>query len=113
MLREIRGSVWRRGVVDYVIAGEGEIALVRLLDELEAGRTPEGIPGIWSITAGQVQESVPSEVPDIEELPPPAFDLLDMDAYFGLDSPWHFPKSPKAVQFISSRGCLLHDRIPR
>ncbi len=99
------GECLASGVVDYVIAGEGEIALVRLLDELEAGRTPEGIPGIWSITAGQVQESVPSEVPDIEELPPPAFDLLDMDAYFELDSPWHFPKSPKAVQFISSRGC--------
>ena len=48
---------------------------------------------------------MPSEVPDIEELPPPAFDLLDMDAYFELDSPWHFPKSPKAVQFIFSRGC--------
>ncbi len=96
------------GVVDYVIAGEGEIALASLLTELEAGRSNDGIPGVWSIKDGHVSENVPASVPPMEELPPPAFDLLDMDAYFRLDSPWHFPKSRRAVQFVSSRGCPYH-----
>jgi len=30
---------------------------------------------------------------------------VDLDKYFQLDSPWHFPRSTRAVQFISSRGC--------
>ena len=34
------------GTVDYVVVGEGEIALTRLLDALQAGRQPENIPGL-------------------------------------------------------------------
>ena len=98
----------KSGVVDYVIAGEGEIALASLLTQLEAARSTDGIPGVWSIRDGRVNENVPASVPPMEQLPPPAFDLLDMDAYFRLDSPWHFPKSPRAVQFVSSRGCPYH-----
>ena len=98
----------KSGVVDYVIAGEGEIALASLLTQLGAARSTDGIPGVWSIRDGRVNENVPASVPPMEELPPPAFDLLDMDAYFRLDSPWHFPKSPRAVQFVSSRGCPYH-----
>jgi len=93
------------GVVDYVIAGEGEIALTKLLEALEASREPEGISGLWLIRDGKTVPNQPAEVPDIETLPPPAYDLLDLDKYFQLDSPWHFPKSRRVVQFISSRGC--------
>ena len=90
----------RTGVVDSVVAGEGEVPLAALLDALEAGRGSEGIAGVWP--------SPPGPPPDVESLPPPAFDLLDLDKYFRLDSPWHFPKSARAVQFITSRGCPYH-----
>jgi anaerobic magnesium-protoporphyrin IX monomethyl ester cyclase len=93
------------GVVDYVIVGEGEIALTRLLSALESGQKPENIPGLWSIDNGVICTNRPAEVPDIEKLPPPAYDMVDLKKYFQLDSPWHFPQSPKAIQFISSRGC--------
>jgi anaerobic magnesium-protoporphyrin IX monomethyl ester cyclase len=93
------------GVVDYVIVGEGEIALTRLLDALERGQAPESIPGLWSIENGTIRTNHPAEVPDIEKLPPPAYDMIDLTKYFQLDSPWHFPQSPRAIQFISSRGC--------
>ncbi len=93
------------GVVDYVVVGEGEIALTKLLDVLERGGNAESIPGVWSISDGAMKTNRPAEVPNIELLPPPAYDMVDLEKYFLLDSPWHFPKSPKAVQFISSRGC--------
>jgi radical SAM superfamily enzyme YgiQ (UPF0313 family) len=35
----------------------------------------------------------------------PAYDLLNLDRYFRLESPWHFPKHRNAVQFITERGC--------
>jgi len=93
------------GAVDYVIVGEGEIALTKLLKALEGKQKPEDIPGLWSIEDGVIQTNRPAEVPDIEKLPPPAYDMVDLKKYFRLDSPWHFPQSPRAIQFISSRGC--------
>ena len=93
------------GVVDFVVAGEGEIALAQLLDALQEGRPPAGIPGLWSVENGTIRSNRPAEVPNIELLPSPAYDMIDLEKYFNLDSPWHFPKSPRAVQFISSRGC--------
>jgi len=95
----------RTGVVDYVIVGEGEIALADLLDAIREGRDTVGIPGIWSIVEEKVVAGGRAQVPDIEALPRPAYDLLNLDRYFKLDSPWHFPKSARAVQFITERGC--------
>jgi anaerobic magnesium-protoporphyrin IX monomethyl ester cyclase len=95
----------RTGVVDYVIVGEGEISLTGLLEDLDAGREPGEIAGVWRLRNGVVQPAPQSPVPNVHELPRPAYDLLDLKKYFRLDSPWHFPKSAKAVQFITSRGC--------
>jgi radical SAM superfamily enzyme YgiQ (UPF0313 family) len=95
----------RTGVVDFAIVGEGEISLTALLKELEAGNRPGAIPGVWQMAEGNVQPAPHSPVPDVDELPSPAYDLLDLEKYFKLDSPWHFPKSQRAVQFITSRGC--------
>lgn len=95
----------RTGVVDYVVVGEGEIALTALLDDLEAGRSPDNIPGVWLLQENAVRPAPPSPVPNVDDLPRPAYDLLDLEKYFRLDSPWHFPKSQRAVQFITSRGC--------
>lgn len=93
------------GVVDYVVVGEGEIALTKLLSGIEGKKEPQNIPGVWSIEKGSIHANRPAEVPDVETLPAPAYDMVDLKKYFQLDSPWHFPKSTRAVQFISSRGC--------
>ena len=95
----------RSGAVDYVIVGEGEIALAALLDALSQRLDTTQIPGVWSIADGRVMANGRAEVPDIESLPRPAYEMLDLDRYFKLDSPWHFPKSARAVQFITERGC--------
>jgi anaerobic magnesium-protoporphyrin IX monomethyl ester cyclase len=95
----------RTGVVDYVVVGEGEISLTALLDAIESGRRPDDIPGVWLMDGDAVRPALPSPVPNVHDLPRPAYDLLDLEKYFLLDSPWHFPKSQRAVQFITSRGC--------
>jgi radical SAM superfamily enzyme YgiQ (UPF0313 family) len=96
----------RTGVVDYAVVGEGEIPLAELADALRDGRTVEGIQGMWGIDAnGNIQSGGSAPVPNVLELPRPAYDLLDLERYFRLDSPWHFPKSRRAVQFITERGC--------
>lgn len=93
------------GVVDYVVVGEGEIALTQLLKNLEARKEGEAIQGVWCKEGDRIVTSHPAPVPDVNLLPLPAYDLLDLEAYFKIDSPWYFTNSRRAVQFISSRGC--------
>jgi anaerobic magnesium-protoporphyrin IX monomethyl ester cyclase len=93
------------GVVDYIVLGEGELALTRLLDSLEAGRMHEPIQGVWFKEGGRIVSNQSAPPPDVNRLPLPAYDLLDLPAYYKIDSPWYFTNSRRAVQFISSRGC--------
>lgn len=95
----------RSGVVDYVVVGEGEIALASLLTAIREGREPEAIPGVWRMADETTVPAPIAPIPVVNELPRPAYDLLDLESYFLLDSPWHFPKSRRAVQFITERGC--------
>jgi anaerobic magnesium-protoporphyrin IX monomethyl ester cyclase len=95
----------RSGFVDYVIVGEGEIPLVRLLDALREEREAPTIPGLWRLHNTAILTGGSAEVPNVADLPRPAYDLLNLEQYYRLDSPWHFPKSPRAVQFITERGC--------
>jgi radical SAM superfamily enzyme YgiQ (UPF0313 family) len=93
------------GVVDYVTVGEGEIPLTKLFDALRDGHEPDGIQGLWKMKDGMVVPGGSAEVPDVDDLPRPAYDLLNLEKYYQLDSPWHFPKSQRAVQIITQRGC--------
>jgi anaerobic magnesium-protoporphyrin IX monomethyl ester cyclase len=93
------------GVVDYVIVGEGEIPLAKLLNALQAGIEPESIQGVWKLREGRAIPGGSAEVPDVAALPRPAYDLLNLEHYYRLDSPWHFPKSRRALQLITQRGC--------
>jgi anaerobic magnesium-protoporphyrin IX monomethyl ester cyclase len=95
----------RSGVVDYVVVGEGEIPLGKLLDSLRDGLDPCHIPGLWRMRDGAVVPGGAAEIPVVDDLPRPAYDMLNLERYFRLDSPWHFPKSSRAVQFITERGC--------
>ena len=94
------------GAVDYVVVGEGEIALTMLLNALEGKPKPEDIPGlVVHARMARLGRTVLQRCPDIEKLPPPAYDIVDLEKVFQADSPWHFPQSPRVIQFISSRGC--------
>jgi anaerobic magnesium-protoporphyrin IX monomethyl ester cyclase len=94
----------RTGVVDHVVVGEGEIALTDLLGAIRAG-AKTGIQGVWSIEDGEILPGGTAPVPDVNLLPRPAYDLINLERYFRLDSPWHIPKSHRAVQFLTERGC--------
>lgn len=95
----------KTGVVDFVIVGEGEIALTQLLNHLEQGLPTDQIQGLWTMDEGLVLASNPAPTPEIDSLPFPAYDMLDLSAYYKLNLPWHFPRRPEMVPFISSRGC--------
>src|SRR5262249_56760677 len=70
---------------DVVVAGEGEVTLVELLDTLTgAGRGDlQTIDGLWLRGAdGRVTRTRPRAIiRGLDELPFPAWDLVDVDRY--------------------------------
>ena len=68
----------------YVVIGEGERTLPELLRTLEQGGDPARVKGIgWREEDGTLRFTEPRPLErDLDALPPPAWDLVDMDRYF-------------------------------
>jgi radical SAM superfamily enzyme YgiQ (UPF0313 family) len=84
--------------VDFVLIGEGEQSLPQLLDSLQKGITCPKIEGLACRHNGGVRV-VPrtSFIEDLDRLPLPARDLLNLDAYtIG---------GQRSTMLLTSRGC--------
>ena len=70
--------------IDYVVQGEGVHPFVRLLRELDAGREPHFIPGLWARSNGKFLCGGPPAPFDIDSLPAPDRTLTaaDRESYF-------------------------------
>ncbi len=89
--------------LDYVVSGEGEKALTRLLENIRDGRPHEPVPGVSLRGADGRVATTPAGPPiDMDELPTP-----DFTEYFGTlaSSPVGAWISPRIIPFESSRGC--------
>lgn len=92
---------------DALVAGEGELAFEQIVDQLTADKEFEKIPGlIWRERDGQVitNDGQIPRVEDLDSLPFPAYDLIDLTKY------WHrysFVLIPRRqyISLMSSRGC--------
>lgn len=90
--------------VEAVAVGEGEKTLVKVA---ERGGDYTQVPGFWYYEEGEAVANEPAPpIADIDEIPFPARDLLDMDRYMAL---WY---QLDAVQYglrgtsiLGSRGC--------
>ena len=68
--------------VDYVVIGEGERTVRELMPVLERGRVPDAVKGIGYRRDGKavIHDRQPP-IQDLDALPFPAWDLLNLDAY--------------------------------
>ena len=93
-------GVLKSPYVDYVVLGEGEIRLPLLLEKIETGNKGEirEIDGIGYQENGEIRTNPPHRfVQDLNSLPPPARDLLDLDRYR--------MRRNRSTMLITSRGC--------
>jgi len=68
--------------LDFVVVGEGEIAIVEWMDALAGKRSLESVAGIAFRKNGQIRVNPPRPpLQDLDQLPLPARHLLPMDAY--------------------------------
>ena len=97
-------EILRQNQADFIIRGEGEIPFPSLLNALENGADPAGVPGLSYLQDGTLRRTEPAPlIDDLDSLPLPARHLVDMEAYKrkGLK---YGGKRPVAV-LSSSRGC--------
>ncbi|HEX7014439.1 MAG TPA: radical SAM protein [Cyclobacteriaceae bacterium] len=88
---------------DYVIHGEGEATLTELLLALESNMDTEDIQGIAFAKDGEVHRTPSRPVMrDLDALPLPAWDLVDMESYRAI---WLRHHGYFSLNVATTRGC--------
>ncbi|HOK08156.1 MAG TPA: radical SAM protein [Candidatus Hydrogenedens sp.] len=93
--------------LDIVVPGEGEIAFKQIVESYPNKENLKYISGIiWKNEMGEIinnQGNLPI-VEDLDNLPIPAYDLIDIQKYWKLQSMTPLP-SRKYICLVTSRGC--------
>ena len=71
----------REDFVDIVVRHQGEATLVEILLRLESQKPLDLVAGCWFKRNGRIVQNPDRPASPISELPPPAYDLIDFDAY--------------------------------
>lgn len=100
--------------VDYAICGEGERTLGELVSVIASGRLPgsdgkqsiDNINGLAFIENGELKRTPPRAVlKDLDTLPFPAWELIDIDRYREL---WKKHHGYFSMNLVTTRGCPFH-----
>jgi anaerobic magnesium-protoporphyrin IX monomethyl ester cyclase len=88
---------------DVVVPGEGEGSILEIARAAAEGRDIDGIPGTVVQRDGRlVRGPVRPLLRDLDALPLPAWDLIDMEAYLGQ---WERTTGERRAAVLTSRGC--------
>lgn len=100
-------NVLDKNYIDFVIIGEGELPTSQLLDALNKGDNLSNIGGLAYKSEGK--KSINSQrqyIENLDDLPFPAFHLLNMEMYFRINIPQNpYPLGKRVAQIVTSRGC--------
>ncbi|MEL6925351.1 MAG: radical SAM protein, partial [Bacteroidota bacterium] len=89
--------------VDYVLHGEGEISLLELVNTLEKKESPKDILGVSFVAEIGIRKNPPRPVLNqLDELPPPAWDLIDIASYRNI---WAQSSREFSLNIATTRGC--------
>jgi len=96
-------------LVDYVFRGEGEIAFAEFIRRLSSCESLEGIKGMYNKTTLGGSSPMLCDQPDnLDDLPFPDWDILDMEFYLSSSSGRKLiggSATRNAANFMASRGC--------
>lgn len=102
-----RPEVYLGAGATAVVLGEGEVTLTELIGGLMAGRTARVVAGVAYLDhAGKVVRSASRPfVSALDELPLPAWDLVDVERYRTV---WRRRHGYHAMNLATTRGCPFH-----
>lgn len=88
---------------DFIIQGEGELTLLELIDTIEKDEAVSEIKGVVFKTGTETIVNPKRMVlQNLDELPMPAWDLIDMNAYKLI---WLESGKPFTLNIATTRGC--------
>jgi len=88
---------------DYIIQGEGELALQELISTLNKHENPALIKGlVFKSETGIIKQPKRAVLRDLDELPLPAWDLVDVQAYRDI---WKSGGKEFTLNIATTRGC--------
>ena len=92
--------------VDVAVVGEGEYAMLEVAQAFEDNKRLSEVQGITYRQNGQVTVN-PSRplIANLDELPYPAYDLVDMEQYLNPQKIGYRSFQNRAISMITSRGC--------
>lgn len=85
------------GVFDYVCVGEGEEALLELVEKIEKGDDTAAIRNIWTMRNGAVSRNAVRPFISLDELPSKDYCIFDFQHMIDAKDGW--------VGLMASRGC--------
>lgn len=92
--------------IDIAVLGEGEVTLLEIIEHLERGEEIGSVRGTAIRRNGKTVINPDREfIEDLDTLPPPARDMVDMNLY--LNEPYRalFAMKPPRANVATSRGC--------
>lgn len=88
---------------DAVVPGEGEAAIVDLAETVRSKGDPSAVAGVVTLRGSRLARGPPRRfLRDLDRLPLPAWDLIDMEAYLGR---WQRKSGQRRAAVLTSRGC--------
>ncbi|HEX6715600.1 MAG TPA: radical SAM protein [Pyrinomonadaceae bacterium] len=100
----LREAVLRDPNVDVVTFDEGEVTFLELIRCLLDGKSYNHVPGIAFRSGEEIRTTGPRTlINNLDELPIPAFDLVDFDSYTAFNP--HLDVTGRFAPIVTSRGC--------
>lgn len=99
----------RETEADYVVRGEGELPLGQLANALDSGEDVSAISSLGFQLGQETRINPPPPLPlNPEDIPLPAYDLLNLRPYFELNFSEYVRPRSRPLQIFTSRGCPFH-----
>jgi radical SAM superfamily enzyme YgiQ (UPF0313 family) len=92
--------------VDFIIRGEGEYKLAKLIRDMSEGYLDIHMDGLVSTRNICFTNPQWERILDLDNLPFPSYDLLSIERYFDINIPFSpVPKGDRVLPILTSRGC--------
>ncbi len=99
----------QRMPVDYVVTHEGEQAMGILVEALRGRQNFDDVPNlIRRGPNGPLRNAAAHWITDLDNVPYPAFDLLDLDRYYDIPRCGVIYAHKRYAAIVTSRGCPYH-----
>jgi anaerobic magnesium-protoporphyrin IX monomethyl ester cyclase len=91
--------------IDYLVRGEGELALLEVVYSLRSGKPIQGISGVAYLADGSfIQSPLSPRLADIKKMPWPAWHLIDVEPYFQPNFTMGISYG-RNIAMLATRGC--------